>query len=500
MEKKIIIIGGGIAGLSAGIYAQKNGFEATIIEMNHQAGGQLTAWDREGYRFDYCLHWLIGTDHGIYNNIWRETNVINDEVEVINHDIFVKLEDEEQGDFYVYNNLDEWEKYLVGLAPEDEKAIHKMCRVMKKGDRIDQFEDAPGERSVFDYINAALQTGSFIGAMLKYRNKTSKELFENLGFKNERLIYFFDKMSGDAEFSAVAFLIMFGWFHAKNAGYLKGGSEAMADRMADKFTELGGKFMFDTRVKSIIIDEEGYGDEAEAEGVILESGEKLYADHIIGACDGKTLLFEMLNGKYIPKEHINAYENWNLFTPLVMVSFGINGVITSDSHNTNYAPKQPVKIGSTAVKMYSISNRSMYDNTFAPAGKTTLQMSFESPWKIWKDLKDEAYTNEKAAIEKKAIELLKKHYPNISEKIEVIDISTPKTTVEYTGVWQGAYEGFLPQGDVLNGLPMTFEGLENFTMIGQWLFPGGGLPPSAQSGKWAIQKLCKEEEVKFDKA
>lgn len=30
--KKIVIIGGGIAGLSAGIFAQKNGFDSIIVE------------------------------------------------------------------------------------------------------------------------------------------------------------------------------------------------------------------------------------------------------------------------------------------------------------------------------------------------------------------------------------------------------------------------------------------------------------------------------------
>ena len=34
-------------------------------------------------------------------------------------------------------------------------------------------------------------------------------------------------------------------------------------------------------------------------------------------------------------------------------------------------------------------------------------------------------------------------------------------------------------------------------MYGQWLFPGGGLPPSAQSGKWAIQLICKKEQKTF---
>ena len=60
MGKKVVIIGGGIAGLSAGIYAAMNGFDTQIIEMHSVAGGQCTAWDRKGYRFDYCyIGWWV---------------------------------------------------------------------------------------------------------------------------------------------------------------------------------------------------------------------------------------------------------------------------------------------------------------------------------------------------------------------------------------------------------------------------------------------------------
>lgn len=44
MEKKIVIIGAGIAGLSAGCYARMNGYDAEIYEMHSQSGGMCTAW------------------------------------------------------------------------------------------------------------------------------------------------------------------------------------------------------------------------------------------------------------------------------------------------------------------------------------------------------------------------------------------------------------------------------------------------------------------------
>ena len=47
--KKIIIIGGGLAGLAAGCYGQMNGFRTSIFEMHDKTGGLCTAWKRKGY-------------------------------------------------------------------------------------------------------------------------------------------------------------------------------------------------------------------------------------------------------------------------------------------------------------------------------------------------------------------------------------------------------------------------------------------------------------------
>ena len=490
-NKNILIIGGGIAGISAGIYAQKNGLQATIVEMHDNPGGQLTAWERNGYIFDYCLHWLVGTDRGTFHDIWRETDAINNDVEIINHKTFVKIVDEKHGDFTIYNDLDEWEEYLIEQAPEDGDSIRKMCRMLRKGDRLDQFENPPGIRSVAEYFHSFLNVGSFFPILLKYGKRNCGELFDDIGFKNKRLLFFLNNLFGGRDFSAIGFILMFGWFHAKNAGYLIGGSSQMTRRMVKKFTSLGGQFKFKSRVKEIIVENDT------ATGVKLEDDETLYADHVIGACDGHTILFDMLKGKYLDDQLKEAYNTWPLFTPIVMVSFGINDVVKSDNHATNYLSEN-LSIGSTVTEAYSIMNRSSYDPTFAPPGKSVLLLQFASPWENWENLKAMAYLDEKEAIRKDAVRQLEKHYPGITDKIEVIDIATPLTTARYTGVWKGAYEGFLPTGDVMNDLPMKLKGLKNFTMIGQWLYPGGGLPPSAQSGKWAIKMLCKEGQLEFN--
>lgn len=146
---------------------------------------------------------------------------------------------------------------------------------------------------------------------------------------------------------------------------------------------------------------------------------------------------------------------------------------------------------------YSLMNY-CFDPTMAPAGKSVIVMRFESPWDQWKDIEGEAYIMEKQHIEKDAVALMEKHFPGISSKIEVVDVATPKTDARYTGVWKGAYEGFLPSTkNLMKNLKMVLPGLKSFYMAGQWLFPGGGLPPAGQSGKWVIQVICKKEKQKF---
>lgn len=94
--------------------------------------------------------------------------------------------------------------------------------------------------------------------------------------------------------------------------------------------------------------------------------------------------------------------------------------------------------------------------------------------------------------------MLEKQYPGNSDNNKVCDVATPVTDIRYTGVWKGAYEGFLPSSkNLMKNLSMRLPGLKKFYMAGQWLFPGGGLPPAGQSGKWAIQYICREEKRSF---
>lgn len=491
MDPHIVIIGGGVAGLSAGIYARMNGFKATIVEMHDIPGGQCTAWVRHGYHFDHCLHWLVGTREGTFNTIWKETGALEPDTRIVDHAVHTRVLAQDGTEFLVHTNVDRWEQYLLEIAPEDEKAVRRMIADMRATMSLEQFEDAPGTRSMMDYVKALFHSGGALFMLNKHMHKSCKEYFAELGFTSPRLKLYFDNLYGDMHFSAGAFLMMLTWMSKKNAGYPIGGSLPFAMRLMKRFKDLGGELLLKQRVTEIGVEN------GRAIGVVLEDGRRLQADHVIGAADAHSTLYGMLGGRFLTDRMREAFQTWQKFTPLVHVCFGIDKEITAE-HATTTVLAQGGKIGRTTLRTgFNVLNYG-FDPTLAPKGKTTIIIRFDSPWEIWKDLNDEAYHDEKRVILEEMTKRLIKLYPEVEGHIEVTDVATPRTDVRYTGVWQGAYEGFLPGPDNLNkNLEMRIPGLEGFTLIGQWVFPGGGLPPAAQSGRWAIQLLCKDLKREF---
>jgi len=77
MYKSMIIIGAGIAGLSAGCYGQMNGYRSRIFEMHDLPGGLCTSWKRKGYTIDGCMHFLLGSNPGTgFYRIWEELGAV----------------------------------------------------------------------------------------------------------------------------------------------------------------------------------------------------------------------------------------------------------------------------------------------------------------------------------------------------------------------------------------------------------------------------------------
>ncbi len=130
--KEIVVIGGGIAGLCAAVYAQKSGYQATVFEMHESPGGLATSWRRSGYTFETCLHWLLGANPtSIMYSRWREVFDI-DKLSWVHPEEYARLETERGERFILPVNPDRMEAELVKQAPEDTTEIRRLASAVRE--------------------------------------------------------------------------------------------------------------------------------------------------------------------------------------------------------------------------------------------------------------------------------------------------------------------------------------------------------------------------------
>lgn len=73
--KKAIVIGSGVAGLSASSYLAKKGMQVTVLEKNNQAGGRARVFNANGFLFDMgpSWYWMPDVFERFYNDFGHTT-------------------------------------------------------------------------------------------------------------------------------------------------------------------------------------------------------------------------------------------------------------------------------------------------------------------------------------------------------------------------------------------------------------------------------------------
>lgn len=123
MNNSLIIVGSGMAGLSAGCYARMNGYDATIFEMHNIPGGLCTAWEKKGYKFDISMHMLTGSAYGPFHKMWKELGVPQ-KFSFHYHD-HTAMVDGMGKKLLLTTNRKELEKNMQTISPEDVKHIRE---------------------------------------------------------------------------------------------------------------------------------------------------------------------------------------------------------------------------------------------------------------------------------------------------------------------------------------------------------------------------------------
>jgi phytoene dehydrogenase-like protein len=496
-EKTILIIGAGFAGLSAGIYAQMNGYRTRMFEMHDKPGGLCTSWTRKGYTIDGCIHWLVGSSpRSASHRIWEEVGIAS-ALQVADLDEYMRFEGADGRTFVLHANVDELERHMLELSPADEKATRDFIR----GIRLAAAIEPPGEaeqplRRLARGLKLAWLFARKMPDMRRWMSTTATELARRF---SDPLLSQAIRSMWFPEFSMFFMLFTFAHLHKRNAGYPIGGSMPLSRALEKRYLGLGGTIDYGCRVEKILVE----GDAAV--GVRLADGTEHRASRVISAADGHTTIFSMLDGRYVDEAVKAPYETWPPFPPLILVGLGVRRSFEGEPKTVNgisFPLAQPVEIAGAIRDRIKVHIHNQ-DPTLAPAGKTVVSVLIPSTYEYWKELgRDrEAYRKKKDEVARTVLEQLEHRFPGLAAQVEMVDVATPLTFERYTGNWKASFEGWIitPRNasTIMRPMKQTLPGLSRFSMCGQWVEPGGGLPTSIASGRRLVQGLCREDGKRF---
>ncbi|WP_127465124.1 NAD(P)/FAD-dependent oxidoreductase [Streptomyces sp. B27] len=507
---RVIVIGAGVAGLSTGCYAQMSGARTRIFEKHVLPGGCCTAWSRDGYLFDYCIEWLIGTAPGNdAHQVWRELGALDGKT-VTNFELFNKVEDEHGRSVTFYNDPDRLEAHLLALSPADAALIRAFTRDLRRFIDIElyPFLTAPALRTVREraatlrtvlpafrlfWRTAATPMHAFAD---KFQDPLLRRAFRNI---------FFQDPEG---FPLLPYLFNMAAAHHLNAGFPQGGSLGLSRSVENRYLGLGGEVIYRARTEKILVEND------RAIGIELRNGRRYFAEHIVSACDGRTTVHGLLDGRYtsprIDKLYNDLIERPGTLFPAVVSAFvGLRGDFDSgEAHSTTHllTDEDGERLPGALQNSLVVQARSRYSDGFAPPGRSVLHCTYFSDYAYWKELRTRSrreYRGRKHEVADFVRTFLEHRHPGINDRIDLVDIASPATTHRYTGNHNGsilAWKAFSDADDVAARLVgrdrMRLPGLSGFSMAGQWVGMGG-LIRAASTGRFAVQYLCRELGLQF---
>ncbi len=489
--KSIIIIGAGLAGLATGCYGQMNGYKTKIFEMQNKPGGVCVSWQRKGYTFDYTIHNLFGIiPDSADNNLWKELSAFRG-LKTYKFKEFVQIEDTDGKAFTVHTNLNELERHMMELAPNDRKKISELVKTCRRFSNYDIFAAMSGG------FRGLIKILPVLSSLMKYSKITVDDFAK--GFSDRFLQKAFPTIMYDI--SGVPVLIPMIFLSALNkgdGGWPIGGSLALSKNIERRYIELGGQVAYRSKVVKILAEKD------KAIGVQLEDGSQHFSDIVVSAADGYSTIFNMLDGKYV-NDSIRAY--YNSYPKTISFGFevwyGVKRGFNGEPHSLVLFQDTPLTFEDREYNRLDVEVFN-FDATLAPAGKTVVKVVFDSNYDYWRKMSEDTnrYHEEKMKIANMIAERLDKRFPGFKDQIEAVDVTTP-VSVEH---WTSAYRGYcvpyeapkdLAKEVAKNGVSKTLPGLQAFHMVGQWAGAMYSTNQVSQMGRDVIRQLCKKDKKEF---
>lgn len=523
-----IIVGGGIAGLTAAAYLARAGQKVLLIEKNKALGGLVNSFTRDGFHFDAGVRALedAGIIFPMLADLGIQLNVVKSRVSVGVENEIVHIDD--------LNSLTAYKNLLIKLYPESKDEINELLKIIRKimkymdvlyGIENPVFKDLKRDRSyifkkLLPWLPEFIFTVGKINRMNMPVEDYLKTVIKNPALRDIISQHFFKHTP--AFFALSYFSLYLDYF------YPKGGVGKLADALKNKILELGGEIKTGTKIIEVLADKCSLRDENnlvyEYDNLIWAADLKMLYNNTV--TDGvsseiaakfeevKKRMTESRGGDSVysiflevdePLESFRKIANGHFFYTPSKVGLGETHRAELQELLANWKGIDKEHIIKwldkfTRLNTYEISIPGLKDPDLVPMGKTAVIISFLAEYDLFKKVRESGWYDEfKMEIEKHVLYVISNSvYPMLKDKVISQFSFSPLSIADRVGSSEGAITGWsfekpipvvhkiqFSDRSVVTPIPSIFQ-------AGQWAFSPAGVPMSILTGKLATDRVLKK--------
>jgi len=495
-EKRAVVVGAGLGGLTAAALLARNGFSVDLFEKNTTPGGYACSFVRGRFEFETSLHELSGLgppqNRGSCYRLLEGCGVAD------------KLTFLPIADFYssvfpdfrvtIPHGWEQAEEAYAKQFPGERKGIKALLNWMRN--IFKEFEFVASSEKITDFIQIPAKATNLLGSIgLTVEKALSREITD------PKLKALFCDIWG--YYGLPPSLLSFTLFAIANASYIqhgphhiKGTSQALADAFVESIREAGGRVHLNNGVKKILIDD------MKVRGVVTEQGDEYLADYVICNVNPVTTCLELIGTENVPGKYLDSLckqrhslSTFNIYMgmdcPATQLGLSGHELFINDGYDQDEHYRCTFKIGRQ--KYWVITNYNHADPEFSPPGTCVLVITAVVDGLPWMRIPPDKYFDEKNRMAREMLDAAEEVVVGLKEHIEVIEVSTPLTNIRYSSNPYGSIVGFdysllgSPVFKLSNRGP--FKGLY---FGSAWVRPGGGFEAAMSSGALAFREVLKD--------
>lgn len=491
-----VIIGGGLAGLSAALRLTNEGKKVAVLEKHHMPGGYATNFkrkDKDGnfYTFDVALHGIGGLrkDEALHYVFDEKLDILNSLTLLEKPETATLLtQTGEEND--IPSNFDEYKKYLVSKYPKEQLGIEKLFTFLMEV-KEDMFE-------VTTTINRMPRHQHYLQSISLY--DFLKTYVSNEAFIEEFSFLWLYYGLPPKHLNTLYYILPWISYHIGGTFYIQGGAGKLSDTLKAAIESKGSHVYLLSEVVKIATYNE------KITSVTTKKGVTFTSEQFIIACDPSHIWGLIHDSSPSVKSYKDQLSHLKNGISLSQVYIGLDcpshklGMTKGDyfihvtDHEQTY---KSILNGNYNHMNFGLTCYDILDPSLNGKEQGVICMVIGDQIENWPAYKSDAYKEQKQKLADTLITQAEKSFPHIREHIKILEVGTPHTMKRYTNNTGGSVYGWaqsVGQGgfDRL-GFKTSFT---NVLLAGAWSNPGGGFEGAILSGVMCADRLLRHMEPK----